>query len=369
MSAENTAVKAARKPRIKRALAFAALFLAFTAGALQLIDFVLVDDVHSYTRVMLQELYASEQNIDILFAGPSHCYRSVDPAVVSEAMGVKAFNAGTSQQLPDGAYFMLREAAKTNTIRQMYLEVFYTTLLEEKSSNVPAAAYIITDFAKESREKYEYLWNMGGLAALLDNAVPARHNNISPGVIGETWRAKLSGAAYEPGNYEYVTYGDEAYRGDGFVYCLPTTGPETDFTPIAQINAQKPISDFSLEYIVKIADFCRENGIELVLFTAPLPDAYTSQLPNYQSYVDYMTALGESLGFDYWDFCLSRDLSELGYENYMDAHHLNGTGAEVFTAELLRVMQASHEPNFDKNEFFWPQYAQKLQHTPDHTAG
>ena len=106
-----------------------------------------------------------------------------------------------------------------------------------------------------------------------------------------------------------------------------------------------------------------------MLFTAPLPDAYTSQLPNYQSYVDYMTALGESLGFDYWDFCLSRDLSELGYENYMDAHHLNGAGAEVFTAELLRVMQASHEPDFDKNEFFWPQYAQKLQHTPDHTAG
>ena len=157
MSAESTAVKAARKPRIKRALAFAALFLAFTAGALQLINFVLVDDVHSYTRVMLQELYTSEQNIDILFAGPSHCYRSVDPAAVSEAMGVKAFNAGTSQQLPDGAYFMLREAAKTNTIRQMYLEVFYTTLLEEKSSNVPAAAYIITDFAKESREKYKYL--------------------------------------------------------------------------------------------------------------------------------------------------------------------------------------------------------------------
>ena len=25
--------------------------------------------------------------------------------------------------------------------------------------------------------------------------------------------------------------------------------------------------------------------------------------------------------------------------------------------------------SFDKNEFFWPQYAQKLQHTPDHTAG
>lgn len=365
MSAENTAVKA--RATKKTALAFAALFLAMTLLVSAFLNFALVDDVHSYTRVMLSELYGSEQNIDTLFLGPSHCYRSVDPAAVSAALGEKAFNAGTSQQLPDGAYFLLREAAKTNRLKSVYMEVFYPTLNEEKSASVPNAAYIITDFAKESPEKYEYLWNMGGVAALLDNAVPARHNTISPGEIRDTWKAKLSGA-YKAGNYAYVTYGDEAYRGDGFVYCLPTVSAETDFTPIAQIDAQKPISDFSLEYITKIADFCRENGIQLVLFTAPLPDAYTSGVPEYQSYVDYLEALGQTLGFDYWDFCLSRDLSALGYDHFMDAHHLNGAGAEIFTTELARVMAASRAENFDKTEFFWPTYSQKLANTPDHTA-
>ena len=368
MSMQDTALKTAARPKAKTVLAFAALFAALTVLASALLNFALVDDVHSYTRVMLSELYGSEQNIDTLFLGPSHCYRSVDPAAVSEALGEKAFNAGTSQQLPDGAYFLLQEAAKTNRIKSVYLEVFYPTLNEEKSSSVPNAAYIITDFAKESREKYEYLWNMGGVAALLDNAVPARHNNISPGEIADTWRAKLSGDAYRAGNYEYVTYGDEAYRGDGFVYCLPTVSAETDFTPIAQIDPEKPVSDFSLEYITKIADFCRENGIKLVLFTAPLPDAYTSRVPEYQSYVNYITELGEKLGFDYWDFCLSRSLSALGYDDFMDAHHLNGAGAEIFTAELTRVMAASRENGFDKNEYFWPLYSQKLANTPDHTA-
>lgn len=349
-----------------RRLAFGAVFAAGTILMGMLVNFILVDDVHSYTRIMLSELYQSQDNIDMLFLGPSHCYRSVDPAAVSAVLEKKAFNAGTSQQLPDGAYFLLREAAKTNRIQSVYLEVFYTTLNEEKSSDVPAAAYIITDFAKASREKYEYLWQMGGAAAILDNLIPARHNNISPGEILETWRAKLTDG-YEAGNYRYVTYGDEQYRGDGFVYCLPTTSAETDFTPIAEINPEKPISDFSLEYIEKIAEFCRENSIELVLFTAPLPDAYTSRLDGYQSYVDYMTELGERLNFDYWDFCLSRNLDILGYDTFMDAHHLNGTGAEIFTAELTQVIAASREDKFDKMQYFWPCYDEKLQANPDGT--
>ena len=60
-------------------------------------DFILVDDVHSYTRIMLEELYNCPENIDTLFLGPSHCYKSVDPAIFTEVTGEKAFNAGTSQ--------------------------------------------------------------------------------------------------------------------------------------------------------------------------------------------------------------------------------------------------------------------------------
>ena len=74
----------------------------------RLVDFVLVDDVHSYTRIMLEELYNCPENIDTLFLGPNRCYKSVDPAIFTEVTGKKAFNAGTSQQLADGAWFLLR---------------------------------------------------------------------------------------------------------------------------------------------------------------------------------------------------------------------------------------------------------------------
>lgn len=82
------------KRTILQKAAAAALFMLLTAALLAAADFLLVDDVHSYSRVMLQELYADAGNIDTLFLGSSHCYRSVDPAQVDAALGTHSFNAG-----------------------------------------------------------------------------------------------------------------------------------------------------------------------------------------------------------------------------------------------------------------------------------
>lgn len=112
------------KRTILQKAAAAALFMLLTAALLAAADFLLVDDVHSYSRVMLQELYADAGNIDTLFLGSSHCYRSVDPAQVDAALGTHSFNAGSSQQLPDGSYYMLKEAAAQNPLKTVYLEMF-----------------------------------------------------------------------------------------------------------------------------------------------------------------------------------------------------------------------------------------------------
>ena len=146
-----------------------ALFVLLTAALLAAADFLLVDDVHSYSRVMLQELYADAGNIDTLFLGSSHCYRSVDPAAVDAALGTHSFNAGSSQQLPDGSYYMLREAAAENDLKTVYLEMFYTGYNESRSANVPMACYLLTDhMSAASLNRYEYLWEMGGLAGFAD---------------------------------------------------------------------------------------------------------------------------------------------------------------------------------------------------------
>lgn len=344
-----------------------ALFVLLTLAIGKGLDFALTDDVHSYSRIMLEELYAAEGTIDTLFLGSSHSYRSFDPALADALLGVSSFNAGSSQQLPDGSYHMLEETKKGNELETVYLECFFTGYGLEQSKNIPLACYLLTDYMRPSLNKYAYLTEMGGPAALVDDLLPARHSIATPGELAGLWRAKLTDA-YDPGNYAYVTYpGEEEYRGRGFVYTWGT--PLYGFGAIRAVDAAQPVSDFGRRYLEKITQSCAQAGIRLVLVTAPLPGAFAANTENYQAYVDWMAAYAAAHGLEYWDFTLYKDAAalDLSAEDYSDAHHLNGQGAEKFTAVFCGVAARAAAGQSVAEEFY-PTLAEKLALAPDGTV-
>lgn len=73
------------------------LFAAITAALCAALNFLLVDDLHAYSRVMLNEYYAQADEVNTIFVGSSHCYRSFDPDLVDSTLGTHSFNLGTSQ--------------------------------------------------------------------------------------------------------------------------------------------------------------------------------------------------------------------------------------------------------------------------------
>ena len=430
--------------KMLRKLSAVLLFAALTLAVLAAANFLLVDDVHSYSRAMLQELYADAGKIDTLFLGSSHCYRSVDPNAVDAALGTYSFNAGSSQQLPDGSYYMLREAAAQNQLKTVYLEMFYTGYNQSASKNVPLACYLLTDHMRwNSPNRYAYQAEMGGMAAFDDLLLPARHGVAEPQEMPALWRAKLTDG-YALGNYSYLTYADEgeSYRGRGFVYTsgapenafhtlldvdpeaplsdfgweylrktaefcqenginlvlftapLPsaylynttnyltyadegesyrgrgfvyTSGaPENAFHTLLDVDPEAPLSDFGWEYLRKTAEFCQENGINLVLFTAPLPSAYLYNTANYQAYVDALRDFAAENNTVYWDFSLYKDVDTLNLlvGDFSDAHHLNGQGAEKFTAVLCDTI-ARENAGEDVSTLFYDTVEEKLELTPD----
>ena len=102
------------------------LFAAITAALCLLLNFLLVDDLHAYSRVTLGEYYAQADAVDTVFVGSSHSYRSFDPDTIDPILGSHSFNLGTSQQQPDGSYWLIREAAANSPLKTVYLETFYT---------------------------------------------------------------------------------------------------------------------------------------------------------------------------------------------------------------------------------------------------
>ncbi len=346
------------------ALAFAAVAAALCAG----VDFLLADDVHSYSRIMMQELYAGAGSIDTLFIGSSHCYRSFDPAFVDEQLGTHSFNAGTSQQLADGSYWLLREASAENDLKTVYLETFFTGYRQQDSRDIPLATFLITDYMRPtSPNRYRYLWEMGGLAALPDLILPARHIIASPDELPALWRAKLTDG-YAPGNYAYVTYPDEAYAGRGYVY---VTG-QTDvgwFGDLGAIDPQQPLTDFGRMYVERIIDWCAQCGIRLVLVEAPLPGASAAATPDYDAYAAAWRAYAAEYGLEYWNFTLYRDAGALplGPEHFADAHHLNREGAQLFDRVFVQVAAQSNVGQ-DVSALFYDTIEEKTAHSPDGTV-
>ena len=91
----------------------------------EVLRYLLIDDSASLTRLMMHEFYTEEENIDILFLGSSHCYRSLNPQITDEIFQKNTFNAGSSLQGLDASYALLVEAGKENRLEEVYVEIFY----------------------------------------------------------------------------------------------------------------------------------------------------------------------------------------------------------------------------------------------------
>ena len=117
----------------------------------------------------LGEYYAQADAVDTVFVGSSHSYRSFDSDTIDPILGSHSFNLGTSQQQPDGSYWLIREAAANSPLKTVYLEMFYTGYNESASANIPLACYLLADHMDwRSPNRYAYLSEMGGLAAYAD---------------------------------------------------------------------------------------------------------------------------------------------------------------------------------------------------------
>ena len=140
--------------------------LSYVLGAiilLPLLNFLFADDVSLYSRVKFQDLYAASGRINTLFLGASHCMDSIDPLCVDEQLGVHSFNLGSSGQMPNASYYLLREAAQENPLRTVYLEVYYGIFVIDGPEGNGQSYFELTDFMKPtSLNRYLLQWEVGG---------------------------------------------------------------------------------------------------------------------------------------------------------------------------------------------------------------
>lgn len=344
--------------KIKRLICFIFFIICFIAVN-NLLKYLLTYDTSSYTRITIHEFYNQEQNIDVLFLGSSHCYRSLDTSITDEIFNTNTFNAGTSDQRLDGSYALLVEADKYYDLKEVYLELYYSSASLEKYKDRDSMTntYIISDYMKPSFNKYSYLINASSPQHYIHSFIPGRRNYkrlFDFKYISELLTQKMS-SQYR--NFLYIKNDTEAYRGKGFVASDVAVNQGSFYSSNNFDSMEYRMGEDYKNSLKQIIDYCNNHNIKLTLYSAPMPDFRLCDIGNYDYWIEQVNEFIADTGINYYDFNLCKeDYLKLNDEDFMDTDHLNLSGAKKFS---IFFSEFFNYPDYE-NDIFYKSYEEKL---------
>lgn len=335
------------------------------------LNYILVDDTKSYTRITMHELYEAEENIDILFVGSSHCYCGLDPRITDEIFQCNTFNGGSSSQGLDGSLQIIKETDKANDIKHIYLEVYYEVAMlpEYDERTQMTQTYIISDYMKPSMQRLEYVLSASGKEHYSNSFLPFRRNwskIMDLSYISTLVQKKLS-LDYQNYDYSCVNSETETYMGKGYVetermFIDDYIHLEENFEPIDYANISEDWKT-SLDEIIK---YCEENKIELTLFSAPMPDMRLTMVGNYDDYIMYINEVIQDTDIKYYDFNLCKYEYFSGEPRmFYDSHHLSKEGVSQFTTVAAELFTGK----LSEEDIFYNSYVEKQQNLLEEIVG
>jgi len=249
------------------------------------------------------EIY-NYKNIDLLFIGSSHCYRSFDPRFFSKH-GINTFNLGTTSQSPLNSYFLVDNFLENLNPRVIILELYWGTL---KGNGVESCI----DLSQQIRAN----------KTLIRMAIATRNIQSINALICNFFKKK---------NTDPFLHSSDEYIKGGFVETK-----REDFIPQWNLSSYKiKINDYQIKYIEKIIDLIHNNGKKVLIIITPVSKAYYDKVVNYDYWSSFLNTISNGNGIHVIDF---NSLSYLQSEDYYyNLDHLNSKGVSKFN-EILYTM-------------------------------
>lgn len=345
---------------IIRHILFFLLFYLVNSG----LTFLLREPDKLYVVTARETAKERKGEIDTLIFGTSHTVYGIDPKPFEDELGWTAFNAGTMLQDMQGAYFYLKDFDKYNDIKRVIVNVSYSAWASNYKNQTKSL--IILDRLLSPVVYAEYAWDTLEWNDLYDLLfVPYRYrSNATWEQVKENVTGKL--------NKSY-TYTKKTLDGDRRRF------PYMGFTPVGTIRnsafrkipnvrewKENDKSAENEEYFSRMLDYCNKNGIEVILMTTPVTDAYLLQIPDYDDIHAYFQGFAQEYGLKYYDYNLIRKeyyRNETGYY-WEDGHHMAFYGAQTFS-RAFAVLLAAAERGEDVNKWFYNDFQEYVDSYDD----
>lgn len=279
------------------------------------------------TTATYRGFYDEKRNsIDVLFLGSSHGVCAFDPEVFDGATGLRSYNLSCEQQNLFTSYYWLKEALKYQKPGAVVLDCFMLYHFENEAlaptiGNCTRKAF---DFMRPSFNKLSAYCKANEISEELTFTSLAFPNVM----YHDRWKELSSRDV----SFNYLTDAD-FLRG----YYRLEDAAGLEYSPIESLNAEFEIpNEIMYNYLQKIVDLCRKEGIRLILVSTPTTFENEGML-------SWMLNESEcTFSVEMIDFNKASIYEECGYDfskdNY-DDDHANVYGAEKITNYLGQILK------------------------------
>ena len=263
------------------------------------------------------EFYREKTDLDVVFFGTSTTYCSIAPPYLWDRFGFTSYTRAGDSETMWQTYYLLRDTVRYNKPGVVVLDMSSMKFGEEFVEE-PANRKII-DGMRLSKDKLDCARaSMYKDESLASYVFPVfRFHSRWDELKTEDFRYAFEKPVVTHDGYlmSYEAVNDDEANGSGDEYMK--------------------LPDKSVEYLIKIMEYCRDNDIKLFLVKSP------TYINWYESYDEEIRSLCSPYGVEYTNFDDQKD--EMGLvraEDYSDGHsHLNIYGAEKYCDHLGKYIK------------------------------
>ncbi|MBO5144534.1 MAG: hypothetical protein J6C19_03235 [Lachnospiraceae bacterium] len=313
--------------RLKKSrIAAIAVFILFLCLVLSVTDKIVRAKFIGDSTTIVNGFYAEKKNdIDLIVIGSSNSFCTINPIVLYEEYGIAAYDFGSSSQPMNISALYLKEALKRQKPKVVALEVNMMVGDSISSGNEAALRWGFTDIPL-SADKLQCIYQSVG-------AVNADYFSY----VFPIFRYHSRWKELSRTDYTYF-WGDKTNYTKGYLETQEVTEYPAHLEDY-DCEGEAWIADSNIKYLDEMAELCRKNQIELVLFKSPKENWHRYE-------TEAIRALADERGLCFVDYNELYHNGELELDtaaDFRDGQHLNDFGAAKVTLHFGGYIKANCE--------------------------
>ena len=305
--------------RLNTVIKIIIITLVAASVIVMLLNLLILKSSDGYNQ--MRALYKQPQDsIDVLFVGSSLVYSDISTGVLWDEYGIASYDLGAAEAPSWVSYYQLKEALKTQHPKVICYE-----------ASLPGMQAI--QYQKDtwsSATNYGFKWSRDRIEELrVNSAEDDFYKRLNPFNI-------MHGRYNDLSEKDFDDRTDlEAFKG----FVPKERVEEIEPTVLTGTDEMDPCSDKSEEYVRKIIQLAKDQGVPLIMFASPRKIGEPAE----RAY-NYMDSIARSEGLEFIDFNKRYSDMDLDFSCDMaEALHLNYSGNYKFSKYLGQVLKERYD--------------------------